>query len=187
MKKVLLLAILVVLGFCPAGQALDHYEFSAVLKKNDIALNLNGSGIRKKVVVPIYAAGLYLEEKCSDHKAIINADRPMAIRLHIISRLIKPKMFIDHTLAGFERSTNGRMAPLQERIDKIMAVFEAGIERGDIYDMVYVPDKGVDFYKNDKYVTTVKGLDLKQALFGVWLVENPYHASVELRNGMLGI
>ena len=67
------------------------------------------------------------------------------------------------TQAGFEVATNGNIAPIKEKIDQFISVFQSGIDKGDIYDIIYLPGKGVDVYKNNIYISTTTGLALKQA------------------------
>ena len=50
--------------------------------------------------------------------------------------------------------------------------------------MIYVPEKGVLIYKNNKDMGIMPGLDFKQALFGIWLCNKP--ADKDLKKGMLG-
>ena len=58
------------------------------------------------------------------------------------------------------------------------------IAEGDVFDIVYVPGTGVESYKNGKLQSTIKGLDFKKALFGIWLSKKP--ADVNLKKAMLG-
>ena len=55
------------------------------LQTGQTQLMLNGAGIREKFFFDIYVGGLYLKEKSQDATAIIEANEPMAIRLHILS------------------------------------------------------------------------------------------------------
>ncbi|MBI4775272.1 MAG: chalcone isomerase family protein [Deltaproteobacteria bacterium] len=50
----------------------------------DAQLALNGAGLRKKVFIKVYSGALYLKQANSDARAIIDADEPMAIRMHFI-------------------------------------------------------------------------------------------------------
>lgn len=71
-------------------------------------LILNGAGIRKKIFfLKLYVAGLYVKEKTSSADKILNSDVPVAMRLHIISRLISSKNMEKATREGFEKSTMG--------------------------------------------------------------------------------
>jgi len=149
-------------------------------------LVLNGGGVRtKKYVMAVYVAGLYLKQKSQDAKQIIEADEPMAIRLQVISSLVTSKKMTEATEEGFGAATVGKTAAIRDKIDTFIAVFKEGIQKGDFYDLVYLPGEGVDAYKNERLVTTVPGLDFKKALFGIWLCEKPA-INTSLKEGMLG-
>ena len=51
-------------------------------------LKLNGAGTRSKWFMDLYVGGLYVPEQVSDGEAVINADEPQAITLHITSGMI---------------------------------------------------------------------------------------------------
>ncbi|HLX76390.1 MAG TPA: chalcone isomerase family protein, partial [Terriglobales bacterium] len=55
-------------------------------------LVLNGLGVRKKFVVKVYVAGLYLEQKSSDANAIIKAEARKRIVMHFVHRASKDQM-----------------------------------------------------------------------------------------------
>lgn len=147
-------------------------------------LILNGAGVREKLWIDLYAAGLYLTEKSNDADDILNSSEPMAIKLHIVSKLITSDKMVDAVTDGFENSTNGNTAPIQEEIDQILGFFKEDIKKNDVFDLVYVPSKGVVAYKNAKERGTVKGEEFKKALFGIWLSNRP--ADDDLKDGLLG-
>ncbi len=63
-------------------------------------------------------------------------------------------------------------------------VFKEEIKVDDTFNMVYIPSVGVEIYKNDKLASTIKGLEFKKALFGIWIGEKPAQSS--LKEEMLG-
>jgi hypothetical protein len=146
-------------------------------------LVLNGAGIRTNFFIKVYVGGLFLKQKSGDANAIINADEPMTIRLHILSKLITSEKMKDAVLEGFQNSTNGNTAPFKDKIDMFISVFKDDIKKNDIYDMIYTPAEGVNVYKNKELKTTTKGLDFKKALFGIWLCNKP--ADKDLKKAML--
>lgn len=147
-------------------------------------LILNGGGVREKYFMDMYVGGLYLLEKSSDAQKIIDADKLMAVKLHIVSGMITSDKMIEAVNEGFKKSTNGNTASLQPKIDRFIAVFKEKINDGDIYDLIYIPGKGVVIFKNGKIKETIEGLDFKKALFGIWLGSQP--ADADLKKGMLG-
>ena len=108
----------------------------------------NGAGVRKKAWFKLYSGGLYLVQKSSDAKDIMDADESMAIKLHITSRLISSKKMINAVNDGFENSTNGNTAPISTEIEKFKGFFSEEINDGDIFDIAYIKGKGVIVYKN---------------------------------------
>lgn len=151
---------------------------------HDATLILNGAGVREKLWIDLYAAGLYLQEKSTDSKAIISGEKPMAIKLHIVSGLISSEKLIKAVKDGFDKSTNGNTAPIQPQIDTMLGYFKDEITKNDVFDLVYLPSKGVVAYKNGKERGTVKGKEFKEALFGIWLSSDP--ADEGLKDDLLG-
>lgn len=85
---------------------------------------------------------------------------------------------------GFESSTDGKTAPLASKIEKFRSFFMEKIQKNDVFDIVYLPSKGVVAYKNDKELGTIEGMEFKKALFGIWLSNKP--ADDDLKEAMLG-
>jgi len=180
---VLLLATLVVLSSSVAKE-IGGVNLPDTFKADQNRLVLNGGGVRKKFFIDVYVAGLYLLEKGSNPQKIIPADETMAIRLYIISSLVKSKQMEEAIVEGFEKSTNGNVAPIQPQVDEFISVFKDAVKKDDFYDLVYIAGKGVEVYKNGKFVFITKGLEFKRALFGIWLSERPVQKN--LKKEMLG-
>lgn len=150
----------------------------------DTELKLNGAGTRSKWFMDLYVGGLYVPETISDGQAVINADEPQAITLHIISGMITSDRMTSATMEGFENSTDGNLAPIQDDVDEFLSVFEEEIKEGDVFDLVYLPGEGVKVLKNGEQRAVVGDLEFKKALFGIWLSDEP--AQEDLKEKMLG-
>lgn len=183
--KSLILSITFLL-FAGISQALtiDGVTLDQEYKTDDANLVLNGAGVRSKFFIDVYVGALYLPKKSTDNNAVIKADESMGIRLHITSDLINGEKMADATRDGFVKSTKGNLAPIQERMDRLIAAFKDSVEKGDQFDLLYTPSKGVTIFRNGKIKATVKGLDFKQALFGIWLSDDP--AQDSLKEAMMG-
>lgn len=147
-------------------------------------LILNGVGVREKFWMDMYAGALYLNSKSSNAPAIVTAIEPMAIKLHMVSKMITSERMIDAVNEGFQNSTKGNTAALKNEIEKFIGFFKEEIKLNDVFDMVYLPSRGVVVYKNGNELGTIKGMAFKKALFGIWLSDNP--ADKNLKTGMLG-
>jgi len=186
MLKKLLMGILVffmMVSLCGAAEVAGVTVPDSIKAGQD-SLLLNGAGVRTKFFMDLYVGGLYVKEQGMDAAEIVAADEPMAIKLQIISGLITSEKMEDTTREGFENATGGNTAPIKDEIDSFIAVFKEKIEKTDVYDLIYVPGKGVETYKNGTFASVTKGLEFKKALFGIWLGDKP--AQKSLKKEMLG-
>lgn len=147
-------------------------------------LELNGAGTRSKFFMDLYVGSLYTPQARQDGNAVVEADEPQAITLHITSGMITSERMTEATMEGFEASTDGDMSPVKAEIDQFMSVFKEEIKEGDVFDLVYVPEAGVKVLKNGEPKDTVGDLAFKKALFGIWLSDDPAQSS--LKEDMLG-
>lgn len=185
MKKLILISFfvsLITLTF--AQKEIAGVTIPTKVNFNETVLTLNGAGIREKFWIDLYVGGLYTSQKYSDASSVMNDDKTMAIKLHIISSMITTKKMVDAVDEGFKKSMKGKQAELKEEIEKFKAIFKPEIKENDVYDLVYIPNKGTVVYKNSKPTITIKGLKFKQALFGIWFCNEP--ADDDLLNQMLG-
>ncbi len=186
----LLAAALLVLLLAPPSPAGAREVKGVTLPEQwrvgDTVLALRGAGVRRKWLLSLYVAGLYLPPAlaAAGPDAVIAADAPMALRLVILSGLITPKKMEHAVREGFDRATGGRTGPLVERIEQFLAVFRAGVHKGDRFDLVYRPGQGVAVLRDGRRQRVIPGLDFKRALFGIWLSERPVQAS--LKRALLG-
>ncbi|WP_299439244.1 chalcone isomerase family protein [uncultured Aquimarina sp.] len=186
MKKITLLIVaLISLTTTTAqirvGKAVLPYEENF----GETDLKLNGAGMREMLWIDLYAGGLYLQKKSKDPRAILDANETMAIKLNIVSGFVTQKKMIKAVRDGFKKATFGNTTALDERINKFIKFFNEPIVKNDIFDIVYIKDKGVTAFKNGKELGVVEGRDFKYALFKIWLGDEP--ASEGIKNGMLGL
>lgn len=162
---------------------LSFCSFS-VLNAMPSNLVLNGEGVREKFFVDIFQMSLYLEEKKSDAKYIINSDDTMNLRLKIVSSLINTNTMQEGILDCFNKEAEGDITLIKPELDKFLSVFKEELGKNDVYDFTYVPGVGTQVYKNSMLKETIPGLDFKKAFFSIWLGKKTDHSS--LRNGLLG-
>lgn len=147
-------------------------------------LKLNGAGTRSKWFLDLYVGGLYVPSTIDDGQAIINADEPQAITLHIISGMITSDKMKAATMEGFENATGGDLSKIQSEVDAFLDVFTDEIVDGDVFDLVFLPGEGTRVLKNGEARSTIEGFEFKKALFGIWLSDQP--AQEDLKEKMLG-
>jgi len=187
MKSLLTLsfAFLMLLAVPASAQTtVEGVTLPSTFSVGDKTLLLNGAGMREKLWFDLYVGALYLQAKNGNGTDIANADKPMAVKLHIVSSKINRDNMVDAINEGFVKSTGGNVAPIKAKIDQLLKAFTS-IKVGDIFDLVYEPGVGTSMYINGKIVTTVTGHDFKKALFGIWLGSSA--VDDDLKKGMLGI
>ena len=192
MKK-LVIVMLILLFLCPAAMAkkVGDVEVSDSITVDGQNLVLNGAGIRLKKVafinIKVYSGGLYLKAKNSDALAVLDADEPMAIRLYITTGMASSSKLIDAWNEGFERATDGKTAPIKEEIAKFNVLFKKEPKEGDMYEISYVPGKGIVVAMNGEIQgEAIPGLEFKKAVFGIWLAETDDKYLNTLKSELLG-
>lgn len=143
-------------------------------------LTLNGMGIREATVfmIDVYVAGLYLEAKSKDAKAIIASDTTKRIVMKFVRDVDRDDL-VKAWKKGF-----GRSSALKDRVKKLNS-FMSDIEERESMIFTYVPGKGTEVSVKGKSKGVLAGTDFISALFNIWLGPKPPNSG--LRSGMLGI
>lgn len=152
------------------------------MKAGDNELTINGAGLRKKLIIKVYAGALYLPKSCSNAKSIIEADEPMAVKMHFIYKSVAPEKLIEAWNTGFGKS---EISNLQDEIKTFNSYFTKDAVKNDVYDIIYVPEVGTSVYMNNELKGTIAGLEFKKAVFSIWLGEQT--ELPKLKKAMLGM
>ena len=145
-------------------------------------LILNGMGLRTKIVVKVYVAGLYLPRKSSDAEGIIMADAPKRLVMQFV-RSVSKNQITDAFQESFNDNAPKAKKTVGVDIEHFLAAMES-LKEGDQMIFTYLPDTGTTFAINSKEKLTIPGLDFSQALFAVWLGPKP--PTNGLKKGLLG-
>ena len=149
-------------------------------------LVLNGCGVRTKFFISLYVEALYLKEKNSDAKYILDSKEPMMIRLHLTSSLVTNEKIIDAINSGIKKTYIGNLAPIQLKMNEMIAFFKNALKPDDYIDLIYNPDiDSIVVNYNEKTIGKVQGFEFKRALFGIWLEEKPINKTLKSR--LLGL
>ncbi len=150
------------------------------------SLKLNGAGLREKFWFDLYACGLYLTNKNTLGSSITKSDKPMAIHLEILSRLLSKKKMIGAFKDGFENTNSTETVnKLNTEFTTFLGFLKDEIKVGDIYLLVYSPENGTTLLKNDTKLGNIKGLLFKTAIFNIWLSKTP--VDNDLKSELLSI
>ncbi len=146
-------------------------------------LVLNGLGLRKKFVVKVYVAGLYLDQKSSDPSAIIKADAPKRIVMQFLHGASKNQM-ADAFDESFNNNAPDAKKTMKADIDRLLGALEP-VKEGDQMVFTYVPGTGTTLAINGKDKLTIAAPAFGPVLFSVWLGPKP--PNEDLKKGILGL
>src|SRR5271167_4916624 len=125
-KTVLSLAIIaLVMGsmFDLHGASLAGVTLPDTVQVGGKTLVLNGLGVRTKLMVKVYVAGLYLEQKSSDSNAIIKADAPKQIVMKFVHGASKSQM-TDAFDESFKDNTPDAYKTMKADIDRLLGALD---------------------------------------------------------------
>lgn len=179
----LIRSFLLAMTFCFACISSASAELGPQIKIGEQVLKLNGAGVRTKTFVQVYEGGLYLLKPSTDSKAILAADELMAIRVKINSGFVTRSSLVASLKEGLAQSYPGAPEALSRETQQLQQLLQDELKKNDVFDFVYMPNKGLCIYKNGKVHGVIPGLEFKKALFGIWLSESP--VDKDLRQAML--
>jgi Chalcone isomerase-like len=147
------------------------------------ALKLNGVGLRKKFIIKVYVAGLYVTAPSREAEAIVKADAPKRVRM-VFLRDVSKKQVLDAYRDGFRANSAG--PELDALLAKLQRIEPAVIDMKRGYEMLvtYEPAKGTTISATHGQPATVEGKDFADAMFRNWLGPKP--ADGDLKSGLLG-
>ncbi len=147
-------------------------------------LFLNGTGLRRKAFFKVYVASLYLEKAPDrDPKSVVESDQTKRVDMAMLRDLDRGKI-VDAVREGFEKNSRAQMPQLQQRLDKFVAQIP-DLQEGQRLTIVYAPGQGTTVAVGEGEArTAIEGKDFADALFRVWLGDEPVDS--DLKDRMLG-
>ncbi|MCU0302468.1 MAG: chalcone isomerase family protein [Thermoanaerobaculales bacterium] len=149
----------------------------------DDELVLNGLGLRKKLWVEVYVAGLYLDTPVRDGAAAIEASGTKRVVMHFLTDKVTKKKLDDAWDEGFSANSPAVAGAVASRLGTFKAFF-GDMKVGDVVELTVVPGAGTTVVVNGSTKGVIEGDDFGAALLRVWLGDHP--PSDELKAGMLG-
>jgi len=151
------------------------------------ALVLNGAGVRVKMVIKVYAVGLYVPRKETAPAAILNQAGPKSIRI-VMLRSVSGEKLANALTEGIEDNVSpADLLSLQPRIDELEAAMRSAGEavKGAQIQLDYLPGIGTRVTMGGKPLgKDIAGEDFYRALLKIWLGEHPSDRS--LKGDLLG-
>lgn len=151
------------------------------------ALQLNGAGVRVKVILDVYAAGLYLPRKEATANGIFDMPGPKSMQI-VLLRDLSGEDFADAMIKGFRKnnsdSDNAKYLPRLETIRATMLTF-GNVKKGTSIHIDFVPGAGTRaVVSGTQKGADIPGEDFYAALLKIWLGNQPVDGS--LKEDLLG-
>ena len=149
----------------------------------DTTLRLNGMGLRRKLGVKIYVAGLYIEEKTNSADEVLSAPGPKRISMHYLTEKATDERMDAAWIKGFKMNSQDEFGILEDRVMTFIASL-GDMKVGDVVDCTMIPGQGTTVTLNGKEVGIIEGDDFQAALLRVGLGSKP--PTDALKWGLLG-
>jgi hypothetical protein len=135
------------------------------------SLVLNGTATRKKFIVKVYVAGLYLPAREADAEKILEADEPRHIVLQFVHDVGKDKM-CNAWNEALENNTPNASAELKAQFETLCSYME-DIKKGEQFVFTYLPGTGTHVGVKGVERGAIEGKAFADALFKAWIGPHP--------------
>ena len=168
----------------PAAAAVDvnGFKFDDTVKVAGKDLKLNGAGMRTKVIIKVYAAGLYLTEKKTSMAEIAPLEGPRRVTL-IMAREVSSDSFGSAFMEGLKDNTSTvERNAIATQIGKFGEMFAAvpGLKKGDVLHIDWLPGVGTVCELNGKKLgEPVPDVAFYNAILRIWLGDKPADRSLK--------
>jgi hypothetical protein len=157
-------------------------KFADTVKVAGKELQLNGLGVRTKVIFKVYAAGLYLQDKKSTVEDVLTADGPRRMQL-VMMRDTTSDAFGDAFMSGINNNLDSKdktkIVTQISKFGEMFALLEA-LKKGDVLDLDWVPGQGTTCYLNGKRIGDITpDVVFYNAILKIWLGNKPADASLK--------
>lgn len=134
-------------------------------------LVLNGMALRKKFIIKVYVAGLYLPERSTNAEQILATDAP---RRMVLQFLYHPsaKQMCGAWNESLEDNTPNASAELKQQFVTLCSYME-DVKKGEQFVFTYIPGTGTTVEVRGKVKGTIAGKDFADALFKSWIGPKP--------------
>ncbi len=183
----------IVLAACvmttPAWAAVDvaGVKFEDTAQINNQSLMLNGAGVRTKVIIDVYAAGLYVAKKDATAQGLLAQPGAKSVQIGLL-RNLTGEDFAEAMIKGFkannsEADVTKYQAQIEDLKKLMLSVGEA--RKGSKIQINFVPGAGTRvLFNGQQKGHDIAGEDFFQALLKIWLGDHPVDS--DLKKALIG-
>lgn len=144
-------------------------------------LEIQGYGLlRYRLVIKAYVAAYYQSELDAPLEDM-NTSRKLEIEYF---HAIKAEDFTKATRKGVEQNTDqATLAAIEEDLEQFLELYQ-DVQPGYRYALSWFPEQGLQLLLNGESLGTLENAQLAQALFAIWIGDNP--GDRRLKEALLG-
>ncbi|MDE2594704.1 MAG: chalcone isomerase family protein [Burkholderiales bacterium] len=172
-------------GTAACAATLEGQQFDNTMVLAGRTLRLNGLGLRGVLWVKAFVAGLYLPAASKDPNQILTMPGPKRLRLKVMLEAPSHELTKSFQHGASNESDQAQLV-LAKRVETLSNLIDSldKVHPGDIMDLDYLPDHGVQLRLNDKPVgQPVPGEDLYRVVLKIFVGDRP--VDKRMREGLL--
>jgi len=183
-----LAALLTALSFSSqAAVEVGGVKFADTTSVAGQSLQLNGAGVRVKVIIDVYAAGLYVAKRETSATSLLSQPGAKSMQI-VLLRDLTGEDFADAMVKGFRKNNSeADVARYQARLDELRKTMIAfgTVKKGTAIQLNLVPGAGIrTLVDGSPKGLDIQGDDFYAALLKIWLGNKP--VDDDLKEGLLG-
>jgi hypothetical protein len=189
MKRFLAAVLLSGMASFAYAQAVDveGVKFEPTIQVGGQALQLNGAGVRTRLMFKVYAAGLYVPQKSKSAPELLAQKGPRRVAIGML-RDVGADTFAGSLNDGLKANhSEQQLAGFKTQIETLNANMKSVGEakKGDQINFEFVPEAGTRIIVNGQpRGAAIPGEDFFQAVLRIWIGDKP--ADADLKKAMLG-
>jgi hypothetical protein len=176
------LVLILALAVPATAGTLAGVTMADTAQAGDQQLKLNGMGLREKLWIDVYVAGLYLPAEESSSEKILADDGPRHLVMHFVYDVDQGKI-CDAWNESLEANVANAGAALKKDFETLCTWMEDFAD-GEEMACTYIPGKGTEITVKGTSKGTIEGKEFADALYSSWIGEHP--ATEKLKKGLLG-
>lgn len=154
------------------GRTLNGVTMPETITVGEHTLTLNGMALRKKFIVKVYVAGLYVAARSASADEILAADAPRRMVLHFISGHGTKSKMCGAWNDGLKDNTPEPSAELKQQFAELCGMM-VDIKDGEEMHLTYVPESGTTISIGGTDHGTIQGKEFADAVLRCWIGPKP--------------
>ena len=187
MKRMLAALILAATATLAQAMEVEGVKFDTTVQVGGQPLQLNGAGVRTRLMFKVYAAGLYVPQKSNAAATLLAQKGPRRVAIGML-RNVDADTFVGALNDGLKANlTAEQLAGFKPQVDALNANFKAigEAKKGDRIDFEFTPEAGTRIVVNGQpRGAAIPGEGFFEAVLRIWIGDKPVDA--DLKRGMLG-